>query len=44
MSAEPDVSDAPAPQTTGEDDDDNGYAPEEEAQVEVQPLVKLDEV
>jgi Ran-binding protein 1 len=28
----------------GGDDDDNGYAPEEEAQVEFQPLVKLDEV
>ena len=28
----------------GGDDDENGYAPEEEAQVEFQPLVKLDEV
>lgn len=26
------------------DEDDNGYAPEEEAQVEFQPLVKLEEV
>jgi len=40
--AAPDVSDPAA--STGADDDDNGYAPEEEAQVEFQPLVKLDEV
>jgi len=35
----------PAPAAAdGEDGDDNGYAPEEEAQVEFQPLVKLEEV
>jgi len=38
-----DVSDPVAAASTG-DDDDNGYAPEEEAQVEFQPLVKLEEV
>ena len=40
----PDVSDPAAEGTGGEAEDDNGYAPEEEAQVEFQPLVKLDEV
>jgi len=36
----------PPPTDTGAagDEDDNGYAPEEEAQVEFQPLVKLEEV
>ena len=42
--AAPDVSDPAAQGTGGEAEDDNGYAPEEEAQVEFQPLVKLDEV
>lgn len=35
---------APAAQAGAEEEDDNGLAPEEEAQVEFQPLVKLDEV
>ena len=34
----------PKPEAAAEEDDDNGLAPEEEAQVEFQPLVKLDEV
>uniref|UniRef100_A0A7S2ILC0 RanBD1 domain-containing protein n=1 Tax=Haptolina brevifila TaxID=156173 RepID=A0A7S2ILC0_9EUKA len=33
-----------AASTGAADEDDNGYAPEEEAQVEFQPLVKLEEV
>jgi len=45
MSAEAEP--GPAAASTGAaegDEDDNGYAPEEEAQVEFQPLVKLEEV
>lgn len=38
-----DVSD-PVTASGGGEDDDNGYAPEEEANVEFQPIVKLEEV
>jgi len=41
------TAEAPPAESTGAadgDEDDNGYAPEEEAQVEFQPLVKLEEV
>ena len=42
--AEPGPAAASTGAAEGGDEDDNGYAPEEEAQVEFQPLVKLEEV
>jgi len=42
MSAE--AEEPPTADAAAGEDDDNGYAPEEEAQVEFQPLVKLEEV
>merc|ERR1719443_1385560 len=41
---EPETPREPESSTGAAEEDDNGYAPEEEAQVEFQPLVKLEEV